>query len=257
MRLGNNKYIIQPIIIIIILLLWEIFSWSNPQNNFLFSSPLNILKGLYKGFLVSDLLYDYIITYLEILTGLIVAIFFALFISFIFLSFPKIMSYIDNIILFLSLIPIFAISPLMIIWFGIGIFMKITVVFLSVFFIILYDSIYSTKYIPKELIDFFSLRESSYQIRFRRLVLPFSLDYVISNVNKYTNSAILGAIIAEFIASNNGIGAFILKSSGLYNVSYVFAGILCLISIYFLMRIKQYLLAKYKYIIINIIQPNE
>jgi len=63
---------------------------------------------------------------------------------------------------------------------------------------------------------------------FRKVVLPSSLVWVFSSLKLNIGFALLGAFIGEFISAEAGLGYFILKSSGVYDMANVFAGLVCM-----------------------------
>ncbi len=66
---------------------------------------------------------------------------------------------------------------------------------------------------------------------FKKLVVPSSLSWVLSAIKLNIGVALLGAFIGEFISSSAGLGYYIIRSSGLYNIPAVFAGIVLIVLI--------------------------
>jgi NitT/TauT family transport system permease protein len=136
---------------------------------------------------------------------------------------------VQPLIIGLASIPVFAVAPLLVFWFGVGLVGKIVVVGLSVVFICLLATYQAAKQIEE---DYWELAEcynaSRFEI-FRRLVLKGSLFTSIPSYRLALIFGFIGAFIAEIISSSKGLGHFIQRSSGLYDVSGILAGLVVFI----------------------------
>lgn len=97
--------------------------------------PVRIITLLYEKTVSGDLPYHTFITAYESFVGLLFGLFIGCIIGFILVYFPKCSKIAHPYIIALSSIPTFALAPLMIIWFGTGLKMKIVLAFLSTVFI--------------------------------------------------------------------------------------------------------------------------
>lgn len=110
------------------------------------------------------------------------------------------------IIVFFQSVPKSALCPLFIAWFGFGFLPKAMVAFLITFFPILINTITGLTIIEPEMLDMMSsLRASKWQV-FRKIRLPKSLPYMFSGFKISAPLSVIGAIVAEFIAGDAGLG---------------------------------------------------
>ncbi|MFC1601291.1 ABC transporter permease [Candidatus Sumerlaeota bacterium] len=110
-------------------------------------------------------------------------------------------------------IPIVAIAPLLVIWFGAGILPKFILSALICFFPVLVGALKGMKEVDPDQIDLFeSLAASRWQV-FKWLRLPNSLTYLFPALRVSIVFAVIGAIVAEFASANAGLGFKIMMAS--------------------------------------------
>lgn len=227
MKKFKNLYAFIPLILIIGI--WELLSYNSQRNTFLFSSPYKILQTFVAKIANGELLAHALITGFEALSGLILGMTIGSIIGFLLLYFPTASKISKSYVITLSSIPVFALAPMMIIWFGTGLQMKIALAFFSTVFVAIFQAYQGGQNISKQESDFFILNKASKKQRFWNLTFPSSIEWLIQSLKINAGLSILGAFIGEFIAANKGLGYFILKASGLYNVSAVLAGTIAIV----------------------------
>jgi NitT/TauT family transport system permease protein len=128
-------------------------------------------------------------------------------------------------------IPKVALAPLFVIWFGFGIESKIVVVVLLSFFPVLVNTISGLKSVDPELVDLFRVNGASpWQLR-RKLLVPAALPSIFTGLEIAVVMAMLGAIVAEFVGAQNGLGVLILQAQSQMQTAAVFALLLMLSAI--------------------------
>jgi NitT/TauT family transport system permease protein len=126
-------------------------------------------------------------------------------------------------IVFFQLIPKIAIAPLLIVWFGFGIFPKILLTFLLCFFPTLVASIAGFKAIdPRVLYLTKSMGATSWQT-FIYVRVPTALPYIFSGLAVSIVFAVTGAIVGEFVGAQAGLGYLLLRGSSYLDTSLMFA----------------------------------
>lgn len=215
--------------ILVLLILWEFSAQFSERIRFLFASPSLIGQKFIDKIVNGELIIHFGITALEVFIGLVLGLILGSLIGFLLLYFPKSSKISKPYIIALASIPIFGIAPMMIIWFGIGIPMKIAMVFFSTVFVAISQAYNGGLKITKNDNDFFEVNKASRKNKFWNLIFPSSIDWIIQSLKINIGLAILGAFIGEFIASERGLGYIILKASGLYDIPYVLASVLCII----------------------------
>lgn len=220
------RYLIPLILLSII---WEISAIKSEKINFLFASPSSIAVKFFEKVMNGELVEYTLITGFEALVGLISGVLIGSIIGFSLMYSPKTSKISKPYIIALSSIPIFGIAPMMIIWFGTGLFMKIAMAFFSTVFVAIFQAYQGGQDVSEDELNYFFLNGATNNQKFWKLVFPSSVNWVLQSLKLNSGLAILGAFIGEFIASEKGLGYIILKASGLYDVPYVLAAIICII----------------------------
>ncbi len=133
-------------------------------------------------------------------------------------------------LVFLNSLPKIAVAPLFLIWFGYGILPNILIVFLISFFPVVINTATGLVAVEEDLLDLVrSLHATKWQ-RMYKIQLPNSLPYVFSGLKIAATTAVTGAIVGEFVASDKGLGAVIIASQTTLSTPVIF-GSLILITI--------------------------
>src|SRR5947208_10714749 len=132
------------------------------------------------------------------------------------------------VIVFLQIIPKIAVAPLFIIWFGFGFAPKLLVVFLLSFFPIIVSSIAGFKSVDPDIMDFARTTGASQWKMFAMIRLPQALPQIFTGLKVGAALAATAAVVAEFVASDRGLGYLLLQYNGNLDTPMVFATIILL-----------------------------
>jgi NitT/TauT family transport system permease protein len=132
------------------------------------------------------------------------------------------------VIVFLQIIPKIAVAPLFIIWFGFGFAPKLLVVFLLSFFPIVVSSIAGFKSVDPDIMDFARTTGASQWKMFAMIRLPQALPQIFTGLKVGAALAATAAVVAEFVASDKGLGYLLLQYNGNLDTPMVFATIILL-----------------------------
>ncbi len=115
-------------------------------------------------------------------------------------------------IVILYAMPKSALAPLMVIWIGYGMFSKMSIAFLAAFFPIVVNTVVGLKEVEPELLDLARINRASQFDIFTKIRLPNSLPYLFAGVKVALILSVTGAIVAEFVAANQGLGYLIMQA---------------------------------------------
>jgi NitT/TauT family transport system permease protein len=221
----------QVAVLAALLALWEYATSSNKAFAFMFGSPSAI--GGFLGQMVRDgsLWRDTYITGLETLLGFFVGNLFGTLIG-LSLWYSRFVSrVVEPFIIALGSIPIIALAPIIIIWFGTGLISKVAMSTLSVVIVALVTSYKGAVGVDPDQINLMrTLGASKFQI-FRKLVVPASLTDIFAGFKLTVGFALIGAIVGEFMSSSDGLGHAIFKAGSLYVIPKVFAALVVTIAL--------------------------
>ncbi|HET9903304.1 MAG TPA: ABC transporter permease [Xanthobacteraceae bacterium] len=164
----------------------------------------------------------------SIAAGYATAVVFALAISAVMIRFPLCERLIMPIFVGLQSVPKIAIAPLILVWVGAGLGSKVLVVASIAFFPIVINTMAGFKEVDRGLADVFRSVAASERQMFFRLRLPYAMPYIFAGLRIATTLAVLGAIVAEWLAASNGLGYLVLSGSFNFNTARSFASIIAL-----------------------------
>ena len=214
---------------IVIIVFWYIICLLFELPSFILPSPYLVAIALFNNF--SEILNHSLITLLEILLslffGIVLGSFFAVLIS---LS-ERLKRWIMPLLLASQSIPVFALAPILVLWFGYGISSKVVIGTIIVFFPIASNFSDALNKIPKEYIHAGqTLGFSKLQI-FNLIKLPNALPGLFSGVRVGACFAPIGAVVGEWIGGSHGLGSYMIYSNARLQIDNMFAALIILIVI--------------------------
>ena len=128
-------------------------------------------------------------------------------------------------------VPLIALGPLLMIWFGFGMTPKLILLVLVCFFPITLSILVGLGQAEPQLREYLGMIGASRWERFKRLEFPASLSYLFSGLRIAATYVVSSAIVAEWLGASKGIGYYLkLKSNG-YDQSGVFSSIVCVVAL--------------------------
>jgi NitT/TauT family transport system permease protein len=122
-------------------------------------------------------------------------------------------------------IPVVAIAPLLVIWFGTGLLSKIVVCALTVFFPILVNTVVGVRSVEHDLHDLMRALEANRWQTIWLLEVPAALPVLLGGLKVGATLAVIGAVVGEFVASSEGLGYLVKQGQNLYDTPMIFVGI--------------------------------
>ena len=127
-------------------------------------------------------------------------------------------------------IPIVAIAPLLVIRFGPGMYSKILICALIVFFPVLVNTVVGVHAVPENLHDLMrSMRATPWQTLIH-LEIPAALPVFLGGLRIGATLSVIGAVVGEFVGSDRGLGFLINVGRGQYDTALVFVAVFALIA---------------------------
>ena len=124
--------------------------------------------------------------------------------------------------------PIVALLPVLLVWFGITFKAQVVMVILTSVFPILVSAMTGTRQVDPELLKLArSLRASQLTI-LRTIVLPFLVPYLVAGIRLAVGGALIGVVVAEYFLGQAGIGGLIVNAGEVLKIGQVFVGVFIL-----------------------------
>lgn len=123
-------------------------------------------------------------------------------------------------------VPLIALAPIFVIWIGQGPALHVTIAAISAFFPLLLGTVQGLKATDSNARELFHVIAATRWQRLRLLALPSALPYLFAALKIAAPLALLGALIAEWMGSERGLGAMIIYALFSFNVPVVWLTIL-------------------------------
>ncbi|MBF7097154.1 ABC transporter permease [Alkalibacter mobilis] len=225
----NTDKIYPAIGIFGILIIWQALVVIRQTPMYILPSPIDIGLALVKDW---DLIYYHlIVTVYESLAGFAISIILAFLISIFMDSFNFIKKLLYPILVISQTIPIIALAPLFIIWFGFGMMPKIVTVVIVCFFPIAINLVDGMDSIDDDYLKLFKSMKASKIQTLYHLKLPFSMVYFFSGLKIGATYMIMSAVIGEWLGGDRGIGVYMLRAKNAYALDRVFASIVVIVGL--------------------------
>jgi NitT/TauT family transport system permease protein len=230
-RQGALVLACQIALLVAFLGFWEWVTAQDRQTAFLFGSPSAIAGFLVVMWQDGSLVRDSWVTGLETISGFVMGnvLGTALGLS---LWYSRFVSrVVQPFIIALGSIPIIALAPIVIIWFGTGLSSKVAMSTLSVVVVALVTSYKGAMSVDPDQVNLMRTLGARKSQIFRKLVVPASLTDIFVGMKLTVGFALIGAIIGEFMSSSEGLGHAIFKAGSLYIIPKVFAALVATIAL--------------------------
>lgn len=221
----------QIAILVAFLAFWDHMTSRDSAAAFMFGSPTAIAGFLVQMARDGSLWRDLYVTGLETLLGFFAGNLVGTVIG-LSLWYSRFVSrVVEPFVIAVGSIPIIALAPIIIIWFGTGLIPKVAMSTLSVVIVALVTSYKGAVGVDPDQVNLMrTLGASKFQI-FCKLVVPASLTDIFAGLKLTVGFALIGAIVGEFMSSSEGLGHAIFKAGSLYIIPKVFAALVATIAL--------------------------
>jgi NitT/TauT family transport system permease protein len=128
-------------------------------------------------------------------------------------------------------VPVVALAPLLVIWFGSGQLSKVLVCALTIFFPMLVNTMIGVRSVDPDLIALMrSLRATRWQM-FAKLEVPSALPVLLGGLKVSVTLSVIGAVVGEFVAADRGLGFLINLARGNFDTPLMFVALFTLVVI--------------------------
>jgi len=220
----------RPLLVVAgLLLLWQAVVWLTGVPAFLLPPPTAVARTLVSS---APLLLDQAqVTLLEILLGLLGGVVIGGTSALLMALVPPVQPWLLPILVLGQTIPVFALAPLLVLWFGYGLASKVVMAILIIYFPVtaaLFDGLRRTE--PGWLDLARTMGASRWRTLFR-LRLPAALPAFGSGLRIATAVAPIGAVVGEWVGSSAGLGYLMLHANARLQIDLMFAALIVLMAI--------------------------
>ncbi|MBN1681821.1 MAG: ABC transporter permease [Anaerolineae bacterium] len=228
LRAGWWRALLAPGFGVLLLVLWDVVAQSGLYADFIVPSPRAVADRWWDLAGDGSLTRHMAVTLREVLVGLLAGVNAAFWSGYLIAKSRLVANILMPYLVALQAVPIVAIAPLLIIWFGPGFTSKVLICALLVFFPMLVNTVLGVRNIPSELRDLMEALESTPLQTFWYLELPASMPIVIGGLKVSATLSVIGAVVAEFVSASEGLGYLINFGRGTFDTPLVIAAVFTL-----------------------------
>jgi len=225
------EVLLVPLMLGLFLGLWQLVVWLGDYPTFILPSPGDVTRTLVRTLTDGTLWRHAQVTLSEIFAGLGLGLATAVALGYALAKSPWLERLLAPYLVASQSVPVVAIAPLLVIWFGSGRLSKVLVCALIVFFPVLINTVVGLRSVERDLRDLMRLLGASRWQTFRLLEVPAALPVLFGGMKIGVTLSVIGAVVGEFVGADRGLGFLINQARGLFDTSLVFVAILALVVI--------------------------
>jgi NitT/TauT family transport system permease protein len=224
----------QILTLVLLFAIWQALSlW---LGTYWIGSPWGVVTRLYDGVVTGSVLQHASFTLSEAVIGFILGAIPAAALPFLLRRLPIVTAILDPFMVGGYGAPKLALAPLFILWFGIGIESKIALVAITVFFIVYFSALAGVRALDTKLVQMAQVAGANERDVARHIVFPGAVPYIFTGFRIAMPYSIGGAVVAEIISSNRGLGYLIQLSAMNFDTTGVFVALVAVTIIVFILN---------------------
>jgi NitT/TauT family transport system permease protein len=212
-----------------LLIFWQWAAGALIRETFL-AKPTSVMWRLYELFATGTIWVHIRVTLTEVVIGYLMGAFLGLAVGFLLGSSRFLAVVFEPYVMAFYGIPRIALAPIFIIVLGIGIWSKVAVVFIQVFFMLFINAYAGVREINQEYLQLARIMGAKGGLILRKIVIPSTMPFIMLGLRSAVPYAVVGAVVGEFIAASKGLGYFINYAGSTFDSAGAFAGILILLA---------------------------
>jgi NitT/TauT family transport system permease protein len=126
--------------------------------------------------------------------------------------------------------PVVAIAPIIVVTLGAGILPRVVITTMITFFPLVISTAAGLVSVPAELIELSRSLRAPRLREYTQIRLPYGVPYIFSALKVSSTLAVVGAVVAEFVAAERGLGYLIMFSTSSFKVPLAFAALMVLVA---------------------------
>lgn len=228
-RLLGRKVFLVPSSLLLTLFIWELAIQLGRFPAFILPPPSLVWASFVQVLLDGTLLRHSLVTLEEVLVGLALGVAAATGLGYLLAKSRAFERLLAPYVVASQSIPVVAIAPLLVIWFGTGLFSKVLICALIVFFPVLVNTIVGVHSVPDELRDLMRSLQATRWQTFKLLDAPAAMPVFLGGLRIGATLSVIGAVVGEFVGADRGLGFLINRARGQYDTALVFVAVFTLI----------------------------
>jgi len=215
-----------PVLVVGLTVLWQLLVTITGVPPFILPGPLDVVQALVLHW--STLQGHTLTTLAEILAGLVLGTVLGCGCSLTMILLPMVRRWLLPILVISQAIPVFALAPILVLWFGYGMASKVAMAVLIIFFPVTSSFYYGMRRTQPDLLELARIMGGRRLSLMRWIVIPAAFPALGSGLRVATAVAPIGAVVGEWVGSSSGLGYYMLHANARMQVDVMFAALVVL-----------------------------
>jgi NitT/TauT family transport system permease protein len=227
----HRKVLLGTFAVVLFLVAWQTIFLVVPFNPLFISKPNLIFTALVSLAASGDLAHDLAVSAVPFLYGFVAAVIVGVPTGIVMGWRPRVRYALDPLMTIFYASPLVALAPLVIVFFGVGVFGKAVIIFLLSVFPFIFNAQAGVRAVDPLLINVVRSMGGKERDLYVKVLLPSVLPYVVAGARIAVGRALIGILVGEFFAASEGIGYAIARFGDLFALDRMFACIFCVMVI--------------------------
>jgi NitT/TauT family transport system permease protein len=220
-----------PVVLLVVVLIWQLLVLWKGYPAYFLPTPQRVAVRFLEALREGSLMAHTLVTLREVFAGLALGLSVAVVLGYLLAKSRTLERILSPYIVASQAIPIVALAPLLVVWFGAGSLSKVLVCALTLFFPVLINTVVGIRSVDAELLDLMrSLRASRWQV-FTLLELPAALPVLFGGLKVGVALSVIGAVVGEFVGADRGLGFLVSLARSLFDTPLMFVALFTLMLI--------------------------
>lgn len=229
---------------VLLFVVWELAGTLFHIPGFLLPSPVSIVRRVAQD--PGALVFHSMVTLQEVLLGFLIAVLVSIPLGITIVYSPVLERIFYPFLVAFQAVPKVALAPILVIWFGFGLTSKVSLAFVTAMFPIVINTVVGMNQTPPEMIHLMRSLGASWLQIFAKIRLFAAAPHIFGGFKIGITLAVVGAVVGEFIASNSGLGYFLLIANNAFDTPLLFGIVIVLsvisIALFYLIELLEALL---------------
>lgn len=212
--------------LLVFLVLWEVMVRALGIREFLLPAPSKIFQETYAD--IDGIALHALATLKTIALGFVISVCLSFPIALGIASSKKLAGIIYPVLVLTQSIPKIALAPLLVVMLGANEMPRLVITFLVAFFPLVISISSGLLAVPAELIELSRAYKGSKWDQLVRIRIPYAIPFIFSGLKVAITLCVVGAVTAEFVNADQGLGYLIVTSTAFFKVPLAFAGVMTL-----------------------------
>ncbi len=208
-----------------VLVVWQVAVELGLLNPMLFPGPISIFDDFYDMILSGELVHHLGVSVVRAMSGFLIGAVAGLVIGISVGLFRRAEHTLDPTIQMLRTVPLLAVTPLFILWFGFGELSKILLISMGAFFPVYVNSFLGVRNVDAKLFDVARVLEFSRYQQIVKVILPGAMPNILLGIRLSLSVSWLCLVVAELMGADEGVGYLIQDARAYLRTGVVFVGI--------------------------------